>query len=782
MRKAYNRSISIFLSILVMSSIFIATKVSGINRFSTHQKPTKFLNNEAKIGVLQFDVSAISPYSVRLEWKLYPNGSDIYVKVIRRFITFESTIAILPSTISNFTDRWVQYGTQYGYKIVIINDNNETLAQSEMKYIITPVDPRKSGRPLYNWATYKKIKYPSISDKCLQYDSENFLVYRYTLHGVKVTVAISKKIISSQIKDYLKYFAERVFIYFHRHWTVYRAFPANEYRIVIIPKEDLCKGLGEGELGLQLTEIYTGERLSHEIGHAWIGGILNVERNLPNGRGFNIETQDSDKWILEGFEHFYGIIQLDTQEVLRFLRGDLNYYRTKMIGTQLDMPLVDLPIFFGTKNAYTYYCKGGLVAYLINKILIETDNKTLNDFMRYLYKKYNLTSWKAWESKSKLISTEDLLNELNSFSKYDFTKFFQKYVYGTDVLPVSSIEEKYIRVLRQFNETVPILVDYVPPKISITQIEVINADIYKVYWEAVDLGSGLDHFEVKFDEDNWIDLGESNSYMIQIKSPGTHVLSIKAVDKRGNAKIENLMLDTLTIIPYLKQLKVRPGSEKAIKFIIRNPLNSTAYINNLNIIIRSPDGTIKESEEKNLNITLKPKAETEWEHQLALSTEMACQTLRMGYKNIYVDYIFYIELASGTRLTEKITLDIDIYTAPYLNITKILLKSPSKVIIEGIAQPGAPMYTVEIVCNWGDGTIERCTLPASHHYVKGGLYNITLIVIQSNGEQVSKKVKIEILQTEFKDNLQILLVTITLAIITIMVTITFIRRYIKHTH
>ncbi|MHA1581762.1 MAG: hypothetical protein ACTSYM_04605 [Candidatus Baldrarchaeia archaeon] len=454
METTYRKTLIVVFSLLIISSILLGNTINCIN--STWSKTENLLKNEVK--VLQFNVTATSPYSVKLQWKLSYNSSNLYIKVIRYFITFESTIAILSSTISNFTDRWVQFGTQYSYKIVVINENNEILAQSETKPIITPIAQNNPGKPLYNWTYYKNIKYPFYQKNYLNYDQNNFTIFRYTLHGVNVTVAVAKNLSPNPSTNFLTNFVNHVFTYFHRHWTIYQAFPINEYRIIILHNGSLYS---EDELGLQygdtgkdaITQVGTGGRLSHEIGHAWIGGILQIERNLPNGQTFNPETQDSDKWIIEGFETFYGNIQLDLQETLNMLQHDLEYYRNTMLGTSLDKPLVDLPIYFGTEYAYTYYCKGELVAYLINKILIDTDNKTLNDFMKYLYSKYNITTWKGRETK--LISTEKLLQELNNFSKHNFTEFFQKYVYNTTELPIEKIDTKYIQPLRNFQEQIP---------------------------------------------------------------------------------------------------------------------------------------------------------------------------------------------------------------------------------------------------------------------------------------------------------------------------------------
>lgn len=489
-----------------------------------------------------FNATAISPYEIKLEWRINASKPNLYIKIYRKFIDKWSCIAVIKSDHNSFVDNFeVFWGTEYWYMIKLVDHEESILSTSEAVKVVTPIDEEDPGVPIFTWEEYKERKYPFYPDDYLSYN-DTFSVYNYVLHGVNITVAIHNSLYGIVSKNTITDFVYHVFKFFHRHWTVFNAFPVKQYKVVVYGEEK--EVLGEDELGLRygpsMLENWglccLDEKLSHEIGHAWIGvGILRVEREYDGN--FDPETQDSDKWIKEGFDHFYGIVHLDYEHTVMLLNSDLDRYRNEILGTDIDMPLVDMSIYFGTEYMWTYYVKGGLVAYLINKILIDNDEKTLNDFMHYLYKKYNITSL-AEQTVDKLISTEDLLYELNSFSLYNFTEFFQKYVYDIEPLPIYKIEMDYVDALRIYNETQGVKVDEAVPRIEIISPAngtVLSNDSVLVEWRAYDIGLGIDHFELVIDNNKTISLVPNEcSYLVKNLGYGEHEIVIRAVDKAGN--------------------------------------------------------------------------------------------------------------------------------------------------------------------------------------------------------------------------------------------------------
>lgn len=103
----------------------------------------------------------------------------------------------------------------------------------------------------------------------------------------------------------------------------------------------------------------------------------------------------------------------------------------------------------------------------------------------------------------------------------------------------------------------------------------------------------------------------------------------------------------------------------------------------------------------------------------------------------------------------------------------------SKVTIEGKARPGAPIYNIKIICDWGDGTCEKCSLPASHNYLKSGIYNITLKVIQSDGTTLSKPLKVKITSSSPSNTLLPTEILLTIVFFTTLITLTMLKYWLK---
>jgi len=126
-------------------------------------KRIHFLNN-ANIILKSFNASTPSPYKVILSWSIEGNISNLYVEIVRRFLTSESTIGILPASEKSFEDKWVYFGTEYYYSIRIIDENYRVLALSRWIRVVTPISKNDPRAPKYSWYEYKKRKYPYWRD------------------------------------------------------------------------------------------------------------------------------------------------------------------------------------------------------------------------------------------------------------------------------------------------------------------------------------------------------------------------------------------------------------------------------------------------------------------------------------------------------------------------------------------------------------------------------------------------------------------------------------------
>jgi fibronectin type 3 domain-containing protein len=62
----------------------------------------------------------------------------------------------------------------------------------------------------------------------------------------------------------------------------------------------------------------------------------------------------------------------------------------------------------------------------------------------------------------------------------------------------------------------------------------VNSDSLSVEWTGSDGISGIDHFEIKLDNNNWVDIGMGTIYTLLSLVEGAHEIHVKAVDKIGN--------------------------------------------------------------------------------------------------------------------------------------------------------------------------------------------------------------------------------------------------------
>jgi hypothetical protein len=80
-------------------------------------------------------------------------------------------------------------------------------------------------------------------------------------------------------------------------------------------------------------------------------------------------------------------------------------------------------------------------------------------------------------------------------------------------------------------------IDVTPPLVSIvspTADFLSNRSNFTVAWQGEDEASGLDHFEVRIDEEAWIYIGNSSSFTFEELTDGDHVAYIEAFDEAGN--------------------------------------------------------------------------------------------------------------------------------------------------------------------------------------------------------------------------------------------------------
>ena len=259
----------------------------------------------------------------------------------------------------------------------------------------------------------------------LQFDPEAFHVYEREIHGRIVTIAWEK---SANIpeSDWIKIsdFYMETFI---RHWEVFGGYPWSFYT-VIFQNENNWRW-GEGSPGYiaspdeYIRDDIPKEMISHEVAHSWLTGAI----------GIGHTSLKPNIWYEEGITSYYGYRGAGIDEYnAAMMRAWDGYYLPALNTKYYDVPLTEMGIY-GQEDSYYIdlaYRKGALVAYMMD-LELRKEGLTLDGYVRYLYNNYG----KHVGNFS--LSIEDALKALNTYSGMEWRDFFDKYIYGTDPLPIA---------------------------------------------------------------------------------------------------------------------------------------------------------------------------------------------------------------------------------------------------------------------------------------------------------------------------------------------------------
>jgi len=358
--------------------------------------------------------------------KISNTSKNRILSVYRRLATeVEKVVDLRPQ--ESIVDNVIWDGTQYNYwgEDIWGNKTNEVETITEIAEIT------KQRGLFYDWDEVAEKN--EISSQIKDIDSSS-KVYDYFVHGVEVKVVYTKICVDSLTETEMSNFLLTVTEMFHKHWQFYEGFPLDEYRVTCWWNEVES----ENELGHQIIVdrlkdsfssgyLINDERLSHEIGHAWIGTLLNF----------------SNQWMWEGIDKYNGIIVLDSH--MSFLSNDLQDDRYLK---HMNEPLSTMVgKYFKTGNANVYYVKGSFFTYLVSKKLKVDTDLDYSGFMKYLYDTYYLTQNHQDQSIQKYSEPIEYKTGINDFSGLDFSDLFNKYVDGTeDITENLKIEAKNIPV------------------------------------------------------------------------------------------------------------------------------------------------------------------------------------------------------------------------------------------------------------------------------------------------------------------------------------------------
>jgi len=253
----------------------------------------------------------------------------------------------------------------------------------------------------------------------LQYDDVNFDVFQKEMHNRTVTVAFANDfdLGNQERKD----FSEFVFNTWAVYWKEFGGFPYDSYTILYgydLPYGDVG-AFGRGQETSSARTDYT----AHEIYHSW------------NGNAFR---QDGERtWFMEGVTTYYGNMrqQQEGYTYESIMNTFYGYYLDYCNAGQ-DRPLADMSMNDDDYDHTFVAQKGALVAYLLDKKLKETGHH-LGEVARLIYQRYGIESVGR-------PTNQEFLSAFNEVSGEDFTDFFNKYIYGTEALPLDGSEFEWI--------------------------------------------------------------------------------------------------------------------------------------------------------------------------------------------------------------------------------------------------------------------------------------------------------------------------------------------------
>jgi predicted metalloprotease with PDZ domain len=262
----------------------------------------------------------------------------------------------------------------------------------------------------------------------LAYDEQGFSVYQRIIHGRPLTIAWEKKVtVPESTRSDISQFYFDTFI---KWWEIFKGFPYSSYTVVLKTESKFAggeQGIGYEGIATNYASQY-GERVAHEVFHAWVGNAL---------RDDNEKKFDDGLWFREGITQYYGDRGAGVRDYGNLMKDHWRIYQTQILGTQYDIPLTDMPAKgkelgedpAGNNRRYrlNVYWKGALVAYMMDQRLTAR-GLNLDVFLKYLYDNYAL--------KQTSFTTQDTIRALNVVSGEDWNDFFREYIYGTTKLPL----------------------------------------------------------------------------------------------------------------------------------------------------------------------------------------------------------------------------------------------------------------------------------------------------------------------------------------------------------
>ena len=304
---------------------------------------------------------------------------------------------------------------------------------------------------------------------------------------------------------------------------------------------------GDGMEHLNSTQVITpgnlrgstGEALetaAHEFFHVW-----NVKRLRPRALGpfdYTREDYSPSLWFAEGITTYYGYLfllqsgQWSREEFLNRL-ADETFTLEREPGRKL-MSVEDSSLaawFFDrspqmqetnfANSTISYYNKGALLGVMLDlEIRSRTEGrKSLLDVLRAMYQKFYEAAPAAYYGKGRGYEEKDIVESLDAVAGSDFAPFFERYIRGTDELPMA--ETLKLAGLELRREAPP----DAPPSLGVlVQPDVLGARVFSVIPGGAGDRAGLSRDDLLIDVDDQSLVGEDLNTRLRPYPPGAKVM------------------------------------------------------------------------------------------------------------------------------------------------------------------------------------------------------------------------------------------------------------------
>jgi hypothetical protein len=298
----------------------------------------------------------------------------------------------------------------------------------------------------------------------------------------------------------------------------------------------------------------SSEDISFNTSFPKMGDLINISFKVRNVGELNASNVSAGIYL--DFENNYyriGRVELGNISVGESVLGSFIWNTSGIFGEHKIIIKVDDENVIKENNEENNYAEREIFIYSApsppqnptaigknNSIILRWDTPYFNGGVEIIsYKIYRGER----EGEETLIAT--LSANVHSYIDYNITPLQKYYYYLTALNSIGESER---------SEEISAMADNIPPFIEINSPQegyATNNTSVNIIWRGVDEESGINHYEIKWDDNQWIDVGRANNFTLYL-SEGLHKISVKAIDNASNWNISAINLTIDQTPPFIR--------------------------------------------------------------------------------------------------------------------------------------------------------------------------------------------------------------------------------------